>query len=130
MDGLHVVANLNGCRAGARELADADALRRFCTESILRSGLTVVGELFHQFEGGGVTGALVLAESHLAIHTWPEIRSVTVDVFVCNYTRDNGEKARQVVDDLVGLFLPEDCVRHEVARGGCTCTKAPAGATA
>lgn len=126
MDGLHVVANLNRCRAGARQLTDADALRRACTEAIRRAGLTVVGELFHQFEGGGVTGAVVLAESHLAIHTWPEIKCVTVDVFVCNYTQDNSARAQQVVDDLMVLFLPEDYVRHDVSSGKCTCTKASA----
>lgn len=120
MDGLHVIANLNHCRGGTRHLADADTLRRFCIDSISRSGLTVVGELFHQFEGGGVTGALVLAESHLAIHTWPELKSVTVDIYVCNYTQDNGAKARRVVDDLIELFRPADCVRHDVSRGTCT----------
>ncbi len=52
--------------------------------------------LLHQFgEGGGVTGVVVLAESHLAIHTWPEKMSVTVDVYVCNYGSDNREKARR-----------------------------------
>ena len=117
MDGLHVVANLNRCRGGALYLADAEALRQFCIESINSSGLTVVGQLFHQFEGGGVTGAVVLAESHLAIHTWPELNSVTLDVYVCNYTQDNEAKARRVVDDLMQLFRPEDCTRHDVQRG-------------
>ncbi len=111
-----MVANLYRCRKGARYLTDAASLRRFCFDSINKSGLTVLGELFHAFDGGGVTGAVVLAESHLAIHTWPELNSVTLDVYVCNYTQDNSAKARQVVDDLIGLFDPEDFVRHEVPR--------------
>ncbi|MFO7189538.1 MAG: polyamine aminopropyltransferase [Pseudomonadota bacterium] len=121
MDGLHVVANLYRCRGSAAHLTDADALRRFCLESIKRSGLTVLGELFHQFHDqdgkpAGVTGCVVLAESHVAIHTWPEINAVTLDVYVCNYTQDNGPKARQVVADLMQLFDPEDYVRHDVPR--------------
>ncbi|MCC6473223.1 MAG: polyamine aminopropyltransferase [Burkholderiales bacterium] len=116
MDGIHVVANLYRCRGEARYLTDAAALRRFCFDSVNRSGLTAVGELFHAFEGGGVTGALVLAESHLAIHTWPEIQGVTLDVYVCNYTQDNSSRARQVVDELMALFQPEEHVRHEVPR--------------
>jgi spermidine synthase len=105
-------------------MTDAAALRQFCVDSVVRNGLTVVGELFHQFpagegskdESGGVTGCVVLAESHLAIHTWPELGSVTLDVYVCNYTQDNSDKARAVVDDLQQLFKPEDYVRHDVPR--------------
>lgn len=125
MDGLHVVANLYRCRGEARFLTDAAPLAQFCLDSINRAGLTVIGELFHQFPapagaaaeaGGGVTGCVVLAESHLAIHTWPELGSVTLDVYVCNYTASNDAKARQVVDDLMKLFAPEEFVRHDVPR--------------
>ncbi len=121
MDGIHVVANLYRCRGEARYSTDAGVLRQFCIDSIQRSGLTIVGDLFHPFigengEAGGVTGCVVLAESHLAIHTWPELNSVTLDVYVCNFTQDNTAKARQVVDDLVGIFAPEDFVRHDVPR--------------
>lgn len=116
MDGLHVVANLYRCRGNARYLTDAAALRQFCHDSINRAGLTILGDLFHQFDGGGVTGTVVLAESHLAIHTWPELQSVTLDVYVCNYTQDNGAKARQVVADLMGLYRPEEHIQHDVPR--------------
>ncbi|TMG74958.1 MAG: polyamine aminopropyltransferase [Betaproteobacteria bacterium] len=116
MDGLHVVANLYRCRGEARYLTDAAALRQFCHDSINRAGLTILGDLFHEFDGGGVTGTVVLAESHLAIHTWPELQSVTLDVYVCNYTQDNGAKARQVVTDLMDLYRPEEHVQHDVPR--------------
>lgn len=116
LDGLHVVANLYRCGGEAQYLTDAEPLKRFCVDLVNRAGLTVVGELFHQFEGGGVTGCVVLAESHLAIHTWPELGSVTLDVYVCNYTTINDTKARQVVDELIALFQPEDFVRHDVPR--------------
>ena len=64
MDGIHVVANLYRCQQGARYLTDAAALRSFCLDSVTRAGLTSLGDLFHSFDGGGVTGAVVLAESH------------------------------------------------------------------
>ncbi len=118
MDGLHIIANLERCRGGTRHLAEADTLRRFCIDSIRRSGLTVVGELFHQFEGGGVTGALVLAESHFAIHTWPELSSVSCDLYVCNYSRDNSVAARQVIAELIALFRPEESLCRDVSRPG------------
>jgi len=97
-------------------LTDAAALRQFCHDSINRAGLTILGDLFHEFDGGGVTGTVVLAESHLAIHTWPELQSVTLDVYVCNYTQDNSAKARQVVTDLMDLYRPEEHVQHDVPR--------------
>jgi spermidine synthase len=123
LDGLHIVANLYRCRGDARYLTDAAPLRQYCLDSINASGLTVLGDLFHQFPGadgaaagGGVTGCVVLAESHLAIHTWPELGSVTLDVYVCNYTCNNDAKAHQVVRDLMALFQPEDHVNHDVPR--------------
>jgi spermidine synthase len=116
LDGLHVVANLYRCRGDARYLTDAAALRRFCHDSINRAGLTILGDLFHEFDGGGVTGTVVLAESHLAIHTWPELQSVTLDVYVCNYTQNNSAKARQVVADMMEVFSPEERVQHDVPR--------------
>jgi len=97
-------------------LTDAAALRQFCHDSINRAGLTILGDLFHEFDGGGVTGTVVLAESHLAMHTWPELQSVTLDVYVCNYTQDNSAKARQVVADLMGLYRPEEHIQHDVPR--------------
>lgn len=122
MNGLHLVADLYGCRGDARYLTDREALRQMCISAVQNSGLTSLGDLFHQFEGeseddaGGVTGAIVLAESHLAIHTWPELNSVTLDVYVCNYTKDNSAKAHGVLRDLMAAFDATDYVRHDVPR--------------
>ena len=98
LDGLHVVANLYRCRGEARYLTDAAALRQFCHASIQRSGLTVLGELFHEFDGGGVTGTVVLAESHLAIHTWPEYGYAAVDVFTCGDLIDPKVAANYLIE--------------------------------
>jgi S-adenosylmethionine decarboxylase proenzyme len=124
LDGLHILASLYRCRGDARHLVDAEALRTFCVDAVDRNGLTVVGALFHRFAAsdgspdGGVTGCIVLAESHLAIHTWPELASVTLDIFACNYSQDNSARARAVVDDIVALFAPEEVARHDVPRHG------------
>jgi len=49
------------------------------------AGLTPVDGVFHRFPlPGGVTGVVLLAESHVAVHTWPERGAVTLDVYVCN----------------------------------------------
>jgi S-adenosylmethionine decarboxylase len=116
VDGLHIVADLRRCEGDPRYLTDGAALRRACLDAIARAGLAALGDLFHQFDGGGATGCVVLAESHVAIHTWPELGAVTLDAFVCNYSGDNSARARALVDDLVALFRPADLARREAVR--------------
>lgn len=106
MQGVHLIADLYECKENAPCLIEARALEALCLESIQRTGLTRLSSQFHQFEPCGATGVVILAESHLAVHTWPESRHVTLDVFVCNYTRDNSERARQVYRDLEAAFAP------------------------
>jgi S-adenosylmethionine decarboxylase len=116
-DGLHLMANLGGCAAAESVLRDSAALRANCIDLVAAAGLVAVGECFHQFgRGGGVTGVVMLAESHLSIHTWPERRFVTLDVFVCNMNSDNRAKARQLFAALVALFRPNDERFYEVER--------------
>jgi S-adenosylmethionine decarboxylase proenzyme len=125
LDGLHILASLYRCRGEPRHLTDAAALRESCIAAIERAGLSILGDLFRQFPGAdgapdplaGVTGCVVLAESHLAIHTWPEFGCVTLDAYVCNYSCDNTARARALVAELTRLFQPEDCVRQDVSRG-------------
>ncbi|HRO54550.1 MAG TPA: S-adenosylmethionine decarboxylase, partial [Alicycliphilus sp.] len=67
--GLHLIGDLYGCLCDSRLMLDAPYLENFCRERVAAAGLTTVGSLFHSFgEGGGVTGVVVLAESHLSIH--------------------------------------------------------------
>ena len=99
-------------------MTDAAGLRRFCHDSINRAGLTILGDLFHEFDGGGVTGTVVLAESHLAIHTWPEYGFVTVDVYVCNLATDNSDKAKRLFRALEAAMQPKRTKYQAIVRGG------------
>ncbi len=117
MDGIHLLGEWYGCPA-TPEMTRADALRALCLRAVEGTGLTIVGERFHQFEPQGVTGAVILAESHLAIHTWPEIGSVTIDVYVCNYTTDNSAKAEELFRALERTLGPERAHFHALHRGG------------
>jgi len=122
MNGLHLIADLHECRCNPGILLDAPGLESFCVDACQRHGLTVVGRLFHAFRdtGGqpaGVTGTVVLAESHLAVHTWPEIASVTLDVYVCNFSGDNSERAHALFAEVINRFSPTRLEKKEVARG-------------
>src|SRR5437879_13666287 len=89
MDGIHLLGEWYGCAADIPEMTRVQPLRTLCLRASEASGMTIVGNSFFQFEPQGVTGTVLLAESHLAIHTWPEHGFVTIDVYVCNYTTDN-----------------------------------------
>ena len=93
-------------------------MRDLCRRAVDESGLTIVGDRFFQFEPQGVTGTVLLAESHLAIHTWPELGFVTVDVYVCNYTTDNTAKAERVFDVLERALQPARKRFQAIHRGG------------
>jgi S-adenosylmethionine decarboxylase proenzyme len=120
--GLHIIADLYQCQKSAM-LTSAQRLREVCVKACKDVGLTVLGEHFYQFDGldatqaGGVTGAVVFAESHLAVHTWPERQGATLDVYVCNVTSDNSGKAEKLYSILVGHLKPADVLVERVWRG-------------
>ena len=105
--GHHLTADLCGCDAQHPWMQDSDALRRACLARVAAVGLNAVADRFHGFppchegEPAGVTGVVLLAESHLAVHTWPEQGVVTLDVFVCNLLGDNRHRAQALLDALV-----------------------------
>ena len=114
---MHLTADLHGCSA-AELLVDCDALRALSLRAVAEAGLTPVADLFHPFgAGSGVTGVVLLSESHLALHTWPELAAVTLDVYVCNRQVDNTERAAALLEALERAFAPARCERHRVQRG-------------
>ena len=117
MNGLHLIGDLNGCRCDPKLLLDGERFREECVRLVEESGLTVVNTRFEQFEGGGYTGMVLLAESHLAIHTWPERAGLTLDVYVCNFSADNSGKATRVFETIIAKFQPSEVARHAIERG-------------
>ena len=79
--GKHVLAEYFDCEC--TYLDSEPDIREIMLEAASRCGATVVGDVFHHFSPQGVTGVVVIAESHLAIHTWPEFRYASVDLFTC-----------------------------------------------
>jgi len=98
-------------------LTRADALRALCLTAVAEAQLTRVGDCFYQFEPQGVTGTVLLAESHLAVHTWPELGAVTIDVYVCNLTMDNRAKARELFCSLERALKPGRTKFNAIERG-------------
>jgi len=79
--GRHLLAEFYGCD---REiLNDPDRIKEIMEEAAITSGASIVQSVFHLFNPHGISGVVVIAESHLAVHTWPEYGYSAVDIFTC-----------------------------------------------
>lgn len=135
MQGLHLTGDLFDCGCSASLLTDLATLSKLCRDATVDAGLTIVDEKYHLFpdwqgQPGGITGTILLAESHLAIHTWPERRGVTLDVYVCNFTDDNSGKAQHLFDTLLVAFRPRQQVVNRINRGDLSASSVDAAAAA
>lgn len=90
---------LEGCN---REiLNDVDALREALLTAANLAGATILGDSFHRFSPHGISGVVVIAESHLFVHTWPEYGYAAADIFTCG-TSVQPEVAAEKMVELLG----------------------------
>ena len=125
--GRHLLAEFYGC--DERVLGDIEKIRNHMLTAAGTIGAVVMGETFHRFTPRGVSGAVVISESHLAIHTWPESGYVAIDIYTCGGLDPNpavrelansfGTKRYRVQEILRGLpedlapqraYLPKDAI--------------------
>jgi S-adenosylmethionine decarboxylase len=110
--GHHLLADLGGVEA--RRLRDAAALESLLCRAARAAGARVLGSHFHSFGAGdGVTGVVLLAESHMSIHTWPEAGLAMIDVFMCG-----SADPRRALELVLEGLAPADSEVRVVARGG------------
>lgn len=84
--GKHLILELHGCPPA--NLDNPDLISRVLVQAAEDSGATIINPFFHQFSPQGVSGVVVVAESHFSIHTWPEYGYAAVDMFTCGDTVD------------------------------------------
>lgn len=97
----------------ARGLDDIDFVGKALHQAALAAGATVLEQRMHHFPPhNGVTGVLILAESHISIHTWPERGFAAVDIFMCGAARPQA-----AVEVLERLFVPARITVDELKRG-------------
>jgi S-adenosylmethionine decarboxylase len=107
--GTHLLVDL----WGATNLDDPNHIDAALRESAIISGATILHSHFHHFSpNGGVSGVLVLAESHISIHTWPEKNFAAIDLFMCGACDPN-----KAIPVLQAAFQPDRIVRDEQRRG-------------
>lgn len=94
--GKHLLIELYDCNS---ELLDnLEWVKATLVEGAKRARATIVDVVFHEFNPFGVSGVVVIAESHLAIHTWPEYRYAAVDIFSCGEALRGSEAASYVIE--------------------------------
>jgi len=109
--GRHLLLELFDCDPEA--INCLDIVKASMVEAAKRAQATIVDVVFHEFNPFGISGVVVIAESHLAIHTWPEYRYAAVDVFSCGETL----RPQVAVDYLVEQFGAARASVVELQRG-------------
>ncbi len=94
--GNHILVEFYSCDADI--LNNVKFIEDSMVEATILSGATVVGSHFHTFNPHGVSGVVIIAESHLSIHTWPEYGYAAVDIFTCGETIDAGKAFQHLKD--------------------------------
>ena len=107
--GTHLIVDL----WHASNLDDLPAVEQALRDAADRAGATLLNVDLHHFSpNGGISGVAVLAESHISIHTWPEISYAAVDVFMCGNAQPH-----RAIEVLKGVFLPGMVTLAEHKRG-------------
>ena len=106
-----MLIELHGCKAEL--LNNPAALKELLLEAVRRGHGTIVTDVFHTFSPHGVSGVIVIAESHVAIHTWPEHGYAAVDIFSCSERLDHESIGAKIAEVLGSLRRLE----RTVARG-------------
>jgi len=108
--GRHLIAEFYGCDDGVSD--DVTAIEEHLRAAATAIGATVVGAAFHRYAPQGVSGTLLIAESHMSVHTWPEAGYVAVDIFTCG-----GLDPRPGFRCLAGALGATSFRMHEILRG-------------
>lgn len=108
--GAHIIVNLYGCDVA--KLKYIKNVKLIMNKIVEEAKLTKVDEKFYQFKPTGVTGVILLAESHISIHTWPEYKSAAVDIFCCSGLKP-AEKTYKI---LIKKFKPNNHKKHTIKR--------------
>ena len=109
--GKHIIAEFYGVEP--EKISFVDTIKETMERVAEESGLTTIRGFFHQFQPQGVTGIILLSESHLSIHTWPEHSLVNLDIFTCG----EPEKADRAFELFVKYLEPKSYRHYVLDRG-------------
>lgn len=114
--GIHIIADFYECDFEKISKLSKKEIKQLFSSMVKDSGLTEVGSLYHFFDKISFTMITAISESPVAVHTWPEDRYVSADIFVCNYSKDNKASAEKVYKDLLSLFSSKKVCKQVIRR--------------
>lgn len=107
--GIHLIAEFwNG-----KIIEDPQKIKRILSEAVKKANNTPLEIFVHKFQPQGLTGIVLLAESHISLHTWPEFKYVALDIYTCG---DKSQPAK-ALDYLKRQFKPKKIEIKEIKRG-------------
>ncbi len=109
--GLHILADLYGVEAG--RIDRVEDVRDLLETAVKVANLTKISSHYYQFQPHGATGVVLLAESHISIHTWPEHGLATVDVYTCG----DPSKAYRAMEYIISALQPKRVDKQVHERG-------------
>ncbi len=113
---LHIISDLKQVDFSQREL-DKNILENKISSLLKKYWLSELWNYYHTFKNNNeITCIVALAESHISIHTWPEKKYVSLDVFVCNLWKDNSLKAKKIYQELIDFFIPWEIEENFIQR--------------
>lgn len=122
--GRHLLIEFYNCRSNKLNLSKY--LEKILCESAKKSKAKVIKTIFHNFKPFGVSGLVIIAESHFSIHTWPEYKFASIDIYTCGeeinpwdayeYLKEKLKPANPIVMEMKRgiLSIPEKLIKHKV----------------
>ena len=108
--GFNILLDLHDCDQD--KLDNYKEIKENLSAIVKKSDFKIVGEKYHKFKPYGVTGVILLASSHVSVHTWPELGFVAVDIYSCK----GFENAKKIADDLIKFFGAKRVESKEIVR--------------
>lgn len=107
---VHIIADFFGVKPEL--IKYAEKMKLLLDPIVIKAGLTVLNSKYHQFKPFGVSCIYLLAESHVSVHTWPEIGYMAIDIFTCG----DEKKAFKAFEMLKKTFNPKEIKKHIIPR--------------
>jgi len=113
--GLHILGEVY--TKEIERLNSLESTKKYISRIVKEFGLHELGSFYYKFpRGNGFTGLISLVESHIAIHTWPELCYLTLDVYLCDYSRDNSATCKKTFEKIVHFFKPTKVIKRMIMR--------------
>jgi len=104
LTGSHILGDIH--THDVKKLQGLRKTKFFISKTLKKFHLHELGNFYHQFDNSGFTGIISLTESHIAIHTWPEFEYLTLDIYLCNYSKNNTAITKAVFREISNYFSP------------------------